>query len=93
MEFKITEEKLKEVAERYGLTAKKVNNKEEAGFVIEGKKIDAEELFELLFESDSVEETISIKYRPPEVKIKKRKSKVHLKNIEQYQNFNDLGVA
>jgi len=93
MDFKITEEKVKEVAERYGLTAKKVNNKEEAGFVIGDKSIEVEELFNLLFETGSIEETIFAKYRSPEMKIEKRKSKIYLKNIEQYQNFYNPGVA
>lgn len=43
------ENKLKEVADRYNLIARKVDNKEEAGFFVNGKKVSDNELFELLF--------------------------------------------
>lgn len=53
MELKLTEEKVKEVAERYGLTAKKVDSEEEAGFIINGKQLNVDELFDILFHNDS----------------------------------------
>ena len=53
MDFKLTEEKVKEVAERYGLTAKKVDSETEAGFIINGKQLSVDELFDILFHNDS----------------------------------------
>lgn len=50
--FKITEDRLLEVAERYGLTARKVGSSEDAGFKVGGKKTEADELFELLFQRE-----------------------------------------
>lgn len=45
----VTEDKLLEVAERYGMKTVKVENKEEAGFYIGGKQQSVDELFDKLF--------------------------------------------
>lgn len=37
-DFDITEEKIKEVAKRYNLIARKVDNKEEVGFFVNGER-------------------------------------------------------
>lgn len=46
--FKIKEEKLKEVAERYGLELKKVEDKKDAGFFLGGKKLSEDDLVVML---------------------------------------------
>lgn len=55
MEFNISEEKIREVAKRYGFQVSKVDNPEKAGFYIEDEKISADDLFGFLFPCEEEE--------------------------------------
>jgi len=57
MDFKITEEKVLEVAKRYGLSAKKSDT---PGFFIKGEKIEVDELYEKMFDDFGFEEEVLI---------------------------------
>lgn len=90
MDFKITEEKLLEVAEYYGLTAKKSDN---PGFKIEGKEVDVDELFDMLFPSSQKEKATPINFDTGQIKAIKQKTKVQMDQMNEYRSFVDVGVA
>lgn len=90
MDFKITEEKLLEVANRYGLTAEKSDN---PGFVINERNVEVDELFEILFPEPDLEEVIHMEFVAGNFKIIKKESKMEFKSMNKFRVFNDVGVA
>lgn len=92
MEFKITEEQIFEVAERYGLIAKKSDN---PGFYIGNRKVTAEELFEKLFLNDNnnLEKSVEVEIKIDKFIVEKNQNKLTFKLIKNLYDWEILGVA
>lgn len=90
MDFEITEEKLLEVAKRYGLEAKKSNS---PGFVIKGNNVNVDELFALLFPNAWEEQVVHVEFSTQKLNAVKKESKVKINNMYKYRLFKDVGVA
>lgn len=89
MDFEITEEKILEVAKRYGLKAQKSNN---PGFYINDVRKSSDELFEHLFKESLFEEVETVEMLG-DVKAKKGQTEFTFKDIDSYFEYERYGVA
>lgn len=90
MDFEITEERVVEVAKRYGLTAEKSN---ETGFYIDDERISSDDLFNRLFGRNVIQEEIEINNFPKSIKYQKRNSTLGFKNLNNRFIVKGDGVA